>query len=446
MSDTSSLAFPRLRISIFMFLQFFMWGAWFATLGQVLGSNGLGQFGADSYGAAPLGAMIAPLFLGLIADRFFSSQKVLGVLFLIAGGALFFAWLAAEKEAGTTMVWMLRLHMFAFMPTLALGNTVAFSHLDAVAFPKARVWGTIGWVISGFVVGSLAWSSELKVMPLAGATAIILGIFSFFLPKTPPPAAGQEVKLSSLLMFDAWALFKKPAFAVFMLSSAALCIPLAYYFAQTSNYLSNLGFHQPSVTMALGQVSEIFFMLLIPFFFRRLGVKGMVLIAMGCWVLRYLLFSFGAPDQTIAMVFVGILLHGICYDFFFVTGFMYAEKSVPEKVRGQAQSLLVFMTQGLGMYFGYKVAYGKVANVSGYAPLNEAVLAAGDERKLSFWEQQAQMFRVGIPEGIDESLISTAMGQWKDYWFFPAILAGGVAIIFAVAFWDKAADESKKSK
>jgi len=250
-------------------------------------------------------------------------------------------------------------------------------------------------------------------------------------------------------MLDAWKLLARPAFLIFVLCSGLICIPLAYYFGSTANFLSNAGFEQAGSSMTLGQMSEIIFMLLIPLFFRKLGVKWMIMVGMLAWVARYLLFAFGAPDQVAWMLFIGIALHGICYDFFFVTGFMYTDHVAPKKVRSQAQSLLVFVTQGLGMYIGYGVAFGltifgkKVVDgrfdqVTGYQALDSAIQAAGGKQQaLSTMERMGKMFSVQMPDSVDPTLVSTAMEQWKTYWIFPAIMASVIAVIFFLTFWDR---------
>ncbi len=420
-----------------MFLQFFTWGAWFATLGQALGDNGFVDVIGSAYNAAPLGAIIAPLFLGIVADRFFPSQIVFGVLFLLGGVFLFLAAQAGAAGNGGLLVNYCIAHMLCYMPTLGLGNTITFANLERLQFPKVRVWGTIGWIVAGLTVGFLGWTSSLQIFQLAAASSVLLGLFAFFLPHTPPPAKGEPIQLRTLLMVDAWKLLAKPGFLVFILCSGLICIPLAYYYAYTSNFLANTGFEQAASTMTIGQMSEIVFMLLIPFFFRRLGVKWMILIGMGAWVLRYVLFAYGASDQTTWMIFGGIALHGICYDFFFVTGFMYADKVAPRAVSGQVQGLLVFVTQGLGMFFGYKVAAAKFAGVPGYGPLNEAIETARPAAELGFGEKMAKLFSVDLPDSIDPALLGTAMEQWKSFWIFPALLAAIIAVLFFVTFWDK---------
>ncbi|MDP4791684.1 MAG: MFS transporter [Verrucomicrobiales bacterium] len=430
-------------LSVMMFLQFFTWGAWFASIGQALGANGLGPSAGDAYASAPLGAIFAPLFLGIIADRFFPSQIVMGVLFLLGGAIMWLAGNAAAAGNAELLGALFLGHMLCYMPTLGLGNTIVFTHLDRLQFPKVRVWGTIGWIAAGLAVGFLGWTSSLKIFQLAAGAAILLGIFSFVLPHTPPPAKGEKLDIRAVFMLDAWKLLARPGFLVFILCSGLICIPLAYYFGVTAQYLTTAGYEEAASFMTIGQMSEIFFMLLIPFFFRRLGVKWMILVGMLAWVARYLLFAFGAPDQVAWMLFAGVALHGICYDFFFVTGFIYTDSIAPKKIRSQAQSMLVFITQGLGMFIGYGVVFGKwgiagqFSKVNKYEELNTVITSTRSTEELSFGEKLTKLFAVDMPDSVDPTLLSTTMEQWKAFWLFPALLAAIIAVIFFVAFWDK---------
>lgn len=427
------------RLSVMMFLQFFTWGAWFATLGLCLGENGLSGIIGNAYMSAPIAAMIAPLFLGLIADRFLPSQVVQGVLMLIGGACLLAAPSQATEASSGTFVWLCIAHMLCFMPTLGLANTIAFANIEnQEAFPRIRVWGTIGWIVAGLTVGLTGWSASFNIFTMAGISSIVWGLYSFTLPHTPPPAAGTPVNFRTLLMADAFALFKQPAFAVFMICSTLISIPLAYYYGYTSNLLGQIGFEAPAATMTLGQMSEIFFMLLIPFFFRRLGVKWMILIGMAAWVLRYVLFAYGATQQSVSMIVFAILLHGVCYDFFFVTGFIYADKAAPAAARGQTQSLLVFLTQGVGMYFGYRIAGDRFgAAVSNYKPLNDAIAEATPETPAaSFTESLGQMLSV-TPPSVDPALVNETFSQWQDFWLLPAGMAAVVLVLFAIGFHPK---------
>jgi nucleoside transporter len=421
-----------------MFLQFFVWGAWFATLYQVLGGHGMSSIIGDSYSTAPVAAIIAPLFLGLIADRFFSSERVMAVLLLLGGAMMLLVPGAIAAGNAKLVFWLFTGHMLCYMPTLGLGNTIAFTNLPRDVFPRVRVWGTIGWIVAGLVAGFMEWSASINLFWMAGITSVVLGAYSFTLPHTPPPSAGQPINLRAVLMLDAFKLLAKPSFAVFMICSLLICIPLAYYFANTSGFLYNMGFEQPASAMTIGQMSEIFFMLLVPFFFRKLGVKWMILVGMLAWVLRYVLFSLGAPEQVVWMLFAGLALHGICYDFFFVTGFMYTDKTAPKEIRGQAQSMLVFFTQGVGMFIGYKIADYQIRSVKGLSGELTAAIGSGRAAEtLTFSEQLANMFAVKMPASIDTELLTKTSELWKAYWLLPAGMAAAIAVIFFIAFRDR---------
>jgi len=446
-TSTSDASNHYVRLSIMMFLQFFIWGSWFVTLFLVLSSNNLGDIIPDSYSTAPIAAIIAPLFLGLVADRFFSSEKVMSALLVLGGVLLLFVPSAIANHNGSLVVWLFTGHMLCYMPTLALGNTIAFTSLPREVFPKVRVWGTVGWIAAGLVAGFLGWSSSSNLFWMAGGCSIILGFFCLVLPHTPPPAAGKPLDMRAIFMMDAFKMLAKPAFLIFIICSTLICIPLAYYYANASGFLVNMGFDQPASAMSIGQMSEIFFMLLIPFFFRKLGVKWMILIGMLAWVARYLLFAYGASNQVAWMLFAGIALHGICYDFFFVTGFMYTDKIAPKEVRGQAQSMLVFFTQGIGMFFGFSLAGAKLAPVSESAgALTKAIGTARPEESLSFMQQLGKMFSVNMPKGVDAELLTSTSALWKTYWTLPAIMAAVIAVFFFAAFWDRSADGDADSK
>ena len=455
MSDQNSSIIPRL--SIMMFLQFFAWGTWFATLGAALDFAGLSSAIAGAYASSPIAAILAPLFLGLIADRFFASERVMGVLMLVGGAILLLVPTVAAKgpESGPTVVWLILGHLLCYMPTLGLGNTIAFSHIPSQdQFPKIRVWGTIGWIAAGLLVGGMGWSSSFNIFYLGGISSIVLGVFSFMLPHTPPPLKGKPMDLRSLFMVDAFRLFADRNFFIFAICSTLICVPLAYYYGMTGSYLTQTGFGAAAATMTIGQMSEIFFMLLIPFFFRRLGLKIMIMVGMAAWVMRYALFSFSAqaPDPVTWMILLAVALHGVCYDFFFVTGFMYTDQKAPKAIRGQAQSLLVFLTQGIGMFFGYKIMGGDNflgiplkltvgeygGQVTQATEYTEALkLAAGEAEPVSFFGTFANMLSRSLPEGLDKELLGSTMEQWKNFWMFPAIMAGVILVVFAVTFWDR---------
>ncbi len=477
------------RLSIMMFLQFFTWGAWFATLGLAMSNNNLGMFIGGAYETAPIAAIFAPLFLGLIADRIFASERIFGTLMLIGGvimllipgfgtaatefanqsftrmqasgdyataDALSKAFgedQAANNSSGKTLVWLILAYMLCYMPTLGLGNTIAFTHIPSQdKFPLIRVWGTIGWIVAGLLIGGLKWDGQYTIFWLGGYSSLVLGLYCFTLPNTPPPLKGKPMDIRSIFMLDAFKLFANWNFFVFAICSMLISIPLAYYYGSTSQFLGQVGFKAAGATMTLGQMSEIIFMILIPFFFRKLGVKVMILIAMACWVARYVLFSFGAPEQVSWMILLAVALHGICYDFFFVTGFMYTDQKAPPEIRGQAQSLLVFLTQGVGMFFGYRImAAGKLFDVdlnftvgkygeqvTKAAEYNASLAAArGTEAPVSFFETFGKMFSRDLPASLDPNLTNETMQQWQNFWLLPAIMASAVFIVFLLLFWDK---------
>ncbi len=433
----------RILLSAMMFLQLFVWGAWFATLGTVLTDNGLAKQIGSAFGSAPIGAIIAPLFLGLVADRFFNSEKAMGVLHLLGGGIMFLAPGLVASGNGETLIWVLIGYMLCYMPTLGLANTIAFANIDDQnKFPSLRVWGTIGWIVAGLMVGGFGWSGSTNIFNLAAISALVLGVFCFFLPATPPPAKEKPVNLKALLMVDAFKMLTNIPFLVFIICSTLICIPFAYYFVQTSNFLTHIGFGAAASTMTLGQMLEIPFMLLIPIFYRRLGVKWLIVIAMSTLVARYALFSLGAPDQVIWMILLGVIVHGICYDFFFVTGFMYTANKAGREIRGQAQAMLVFFTQGIGFFIGYRVAG---ANAGAIVTNMESLSNAIPERQFTYWESLGKMFSADKLE-IPGTLFADTMMQWKDFWMAPCMLTAGIAVVFFLSFWDKKSHLQQTSK
>jgi nucleoside transporter len=394
------------RLSAMMFLEYFVWGSWYATAGLAMTKYGLSSIIGLTYSLIAVSAIVAPFFLGMVADRFFPSEKVLGVLHII-GGLLLFA-VPSQMESGHsgTFLLLIFLYMLCFMPTLALTNNVAFHHIEDSAkhFPVIRVFGTIGWIVAGIGIGQLGFSDNAIIFTIAAIASMLLGLYSFALPHTPAPAKGKPLSIRDLLCLDALKLFRRWNFSVFMICSLLICIPLAAYYSYTSPFLGSVGFKNVGTVMTIGQMLEIIFMLLIPFFFVRLGVKYMLLVGMMAWAVRYVLFAIGAPSGILALIFIGIGIHGVCYDFFMVTGSIYAEKQAGDKVKAQAQSLFVLCTQGIGMFFGSLIA----GNI-----FNSTVTAKGTE----------------------------ALQQWQTFWFIPAAIAAVIAVLFFVAF--KSKDERK---
>jgi len=355
------------RLSVMMFLQFFVWGAWAVSVGPFMSANNMAATTVGNvYSVGPIAAIISPFFLGMVADRFFATERVLGAMHVLGGLVMLSVPAVAKSESifvGTLLVYML-----FYMPTLGLTNTLAFHNMSnqEKQFPLIRVFGTIGWIVANLVVSSLLHADRSTMQfYVAGAASILLGFYSFTLPHTPPPAKGKRATAHDILGLDSLALMKNPSFAVFMVSSFLICIPLAAYYSFAGIFVGDMGVQDVAARMSLGQMSEIFFMLVMPLFFLRLGVKYMLLIGMLAWALRYGLFAVAAPNHVVWMVTLGILLHGICYDFFFVTGQIYVDKKASAAIRGQAQGFLVLVTQGLGMLIGAQVMGRIVAAYTG---------------------------------------------------------------------------------
>lgn len=384
------------RLSVMMFLQFFIWGAWYVSVGNYMAAHEMTEQIFWAYTVGPIAAIISPFFLGLIADRFFATERVLATMHFLGGVAMLCAPWAASISPGA-FIGVLLVHMLCYMPTLGLTNTLAFHNItnQEKQFPIIRVFGTIGWIAANWVV-SLGFKADASVTQfyITGVSAILLGVYSLSLPHTPPPAKGQKISVREIVGADALQLLKQPSFAVFIVSSFLLCIPLAAYYAYSPVYAGKVGFESVAFVMSFGQVSEIVFMLLMPLFFARLGVKWMLTLGMLAWVIRYGLFAGADANNVLPMVFIGILLHGICYDFFFVTGFIYTDKKCSKAIRGQAQGLLVLVTQGLGLGLGAQI--------------------------------------VGAMVGAYTS--PTGVINWQMVWLIPCIMAGVIMVLFALLF------------
>jgi len=405
------------RLGVMMFLQFFVWGAWYTTIGNYMAAHGMAPLTHWPYTVNPIAAIVAPFFLGLVADRYFATERVLGVLHLLGGAIM----LLVPQATGTSslFIFLLLLYNLCYMPTLGLANSLAFHNIknQERQFPLIRVFGTIGWIVAGLFIGFVLRRFTGDQLPdntslplyTAGLASVLLGFYSFSLPHTPPPAAGQRVSMRSIVGLDALQELGSRPFYVFIISSLLICIPLAAYYAYapvfarvsvydtgTVNLVTNL-LPNPSSLMTLGQMSEVIFMLLMPFFFVRLGVKWMLLVGMAAWVLRYVLFAIGAPAAVFWLIATGILLHGVCYDFYFVTGQIYVDKRSTPGIRGQAQGFLVLVTYGIGMLIGAQVA-GNVYNrfLGGAADLT--------------------------------------LGQWSTFWALPAGFAAAIMLLFAALF------------
>jgi nucleoside transporter len=405
--------YTKVRLSGMMFLEFFIWGAWYTAIAVYMTHEGMSDLTHWPFTVVPLAAIIAPFFVGLVADRYFSTEKVLGFLHFFGGIFMLLTPLFVDNPV--MFILMLFLFNLCYMPTINLANSCAFHHIEdqEKEFPIIRVFGTIGWIAAGLTVSfGLVYFVGEGIRPEATAWPLYLTSFASFafaaltftLPHTPPPAKGQTVSIRSIVGIDALKELGSKSFYIFIASSLLLCIPLAAYYNFTQIYLGDTGFQNIAATQTIGQVSEVIFMVLMPFFFVRLGVKWMLGVGMFAWFLRYALFAIGAPEPTVWMIFAGIALHGICYDFFFVTGQIYIDLKASDKIRGQAQGLIVLVTYGIGMLIGAQVA-GTVYN-----------LFLGDQAALT-------------------------LDQWYQFWWVPAIFSLIVFLLFIFTFKDKEAEK-----
>ena len=395
----------KFQLSLMMFLQFFIWGGWFVTLGTFLGNNlnATGGQIAMAFSTQSWGAIIAPVFIGLIADRFFNAEKILGFLHLLGGGLLYLMSITEDFSVFYPYVFV---YMLLYMPTLALVNSVSFNQMKDTTseFPLIRTFGTVGWIVSGLVISFVfGWDAQDSIADgalsntflMVAMASLMLGFFSFSLPKTPPYQQSQnKFSLKNALGWEAVKLLNDRNFLLFFIASILICIPLAFYYQQANPFLVSLKMDNPTAKMSLGQVSEVLFMLLLPLFFARFGLKKTILVGMMAWVIRYLLFAFGDAGEHTYMLIVGILLHGICYDFFFVSGQIYTDFKAGEKVKSAAQGLITLATYGVGMLIGFWIA-GKIS---------------------------------------DTFILNSGAPDWKMIWLIPSFFALMVFVLFSLIF------------
>jgi nucleoside transporter len=389
----------RLRLSVMMFFEYFIWGAWYVTLGTWLGQSL--HFSGEQIGLAAgttaLGAMIAPFLVGLMADELFANQRLLAALHGIGGVLL---WVASTQSTFVSMYSVLLVYSLCYMPTMALTNAVAFRQMKDPKqdFGSIRVLGTAGWIVAGLLIGYMAVESTAVPIRLAAVSSILMAVYCLTLPHTPPLRSAHGFKLSNIFPPEAFSLFKERNFAVFALASFLICIPLQFYYTFTNPFLNEIGVQNAAGKMTMGQMSELLFMVTLPWFFRRLGVKYTLVLGMLAWVVRYLCFGFGDSSSLVWLLYLGIILHGICYDFFFVTGQVYVDQKAPQALRAAAQGLIIFITYGIGMFIGSWIC-GRVVDL--YA-------------------------KSGGPGG--------ALHDWRSIWMVPAIGSALVLFIFLVGF------------
>jgi len=388
----------KLQLSLLFFLEFFIWGGWFVTMGTFLSQsfNASGSQLAMAYETQSIGAIIAPFIIGLIADRYFAAQKILGLLHLVGAGLLF---LAGASENFSSFYPYIFVYMLLYMPTLSLANAIAFHQMEnpSKEFAPIRVLGSLGWIIAGFSIGYFAWESSQVLeytFYMTSVASALLGVYSFFLPNTSPKIKPDEkVSLKSILGLDALVLFKDRSYLIFFIASVLVCIPLAFYYQHANQFLNEVGMQAAASKMIFGQISEVFFLLLLPVFLNRFGLKKVLVFGVLAWGLRYLLFAYGDAGQNVWMLLFGIILHGICYDFFFVSGQIYTDFKAGEQYKSAAQGLITLSTYGVGMLIGFRLAG---------------------------W--------------LTDQYVNDSGHYWKEIWIQPAIFSFVILILFLFSF------------
>lgn len=389
-----------------MFLQYFIWGAWYVTMGTYMRDHlsSTGDQIGSAYMSLAIATMISPFFIGMVADRFFAAQKLMGILHIFGGILLFLATRITDNDS---FYWVILLYSLMYTPTIALSNSVAFYQMSDAGkqFPWIRVFGTIGWIAAGISIDQLGIGSGNGTFTMASMASIFLGIYSFVLPNTPPQY-DKEASLSKSIGLEGLVLLKDKAYLVFFIVAILICIPLSFYYGFANTFLTEVGLENATSKMTIGQVSEAVFIVAIPFLFHTIGVKKMLVLGIGAWVLRYVCFAYGNTTDFIWMLYAGIILHGICYDFFFVTGYMYTEQKAGEKIKNAAQGLFTFATYGLGMVIGTKLS-----GITVDAYTTKTLDGAGN--------------------------ITNSIIHWDSVWFIPAGIGLVVLMGFMIFFQEK---------
>lgn len=387
-------------LAVMMFLEYFIWGAWYVTMGTYMGehlhSTGL-QIGA-AFSALAIATIFSPFIVGMIADRYFAAQKIMGVFHLVGAALLFYA---TKVTDNTAFYWIILVYSLLYMPTIALSNSVAFNQMTdpGKQFPWIRVFGTLGWIVAGLLIGFLGIEKTANTFVMAAGVSALLGLVSFFLPNTPPKGKAAGASASKVLGTDAFVLFKDKPYIIFFIAAILVCIPLSFYYGFANPFLNEVGMQNAAGKMILGQISEGLFIIAIPFMFNRIGVKNMLLLGMVAWILRYVCFAYGNTGANEWMLYAGIILHGVCYDFFFVTGYMYTEKKAGAQIKNAAQGLFTFATYGVGMFIGT-------------------------------WFS-------GVV--VDKYVVTPTTHNWTNIWYVPAGIAAAVLVYFLLFFREKKA-------
>lgn len=387
------------QLSALMFMQFFVWGAWTVTLGLVMQTVGIGALIGNAFSVGPIASIVGSFLLGMAATRYVSPRLLMVILHLVGGAILFFLPNLITPEGGTTFVWLLLGYMILYMPTVGLANTIALKSLAERddKFPFVRAFGTLGWIAAGLIIGWAGLSASPQIFRVAAVVSVALGLFSLTLPQVAADAPRDESLLRQVFCAEAFGLLKRRSFLIFILCATLISIPLAMYYAYASPYVGAAGITNVGGTLAIGQMSELVFMFSMPWLYRRFGVKPLLLVGMAAWAVRYALFAIGDGGSGLWAVYLGVALHGICYDFFFVAGAIYTGTiATPRGVNAQAQGMLTLFTYGVGMLLGSQIGAALYAQL----PANPTI------------------------------------ADWQAMWWYPAIAAAAIALLFQLTFKD----------
>ncbi|MHA6720632.1 MFS transporter [Sphingomonas sp. RS6] len=385
------------RLSALMFMQFFVWGAWNVTLGLVMQTVGVGDLIANAFSVGPIASIVGSFLLGMAAARFLSPKMLMVILHLIGGVILFVLPWLLTPEHGASFVWLLLGYMILYMPTVGLANTIALKSFGERVdrFPFVRAFGTLGWIAAGLIIGWAGLSASPKIFQVAAVVSIALGLYSFTLPNVEPDAPQGKSLVAEVFCTDAFGLLRQRSFLIFIVCATLISIPLAMYYAYASPYVGAAGIENVSGTLAIGQMSELVFMFSMPWLYRRFGVKPLLLVGMAAWALRYALFAIGDGGGSLWAIYLGVALHGVCYDFFFVAGAIYTGNiATPKGVNAQAQGMLTLFTYGVGMLLGSQIG---------------------------------GLLYAQLPE-------SPSVADWQGMWWYPAIAAALIALLFQLTF------------
>jgi nucleoside transporter len=388
----------RARLSLMFFINYVAWGAWYVTIVTYLTTT-LHLTGTQAglvFGTTAVASMISPFFVGLVADRFFSSERVLSALHAIGAVLLL---LVARTTSFAGVYALMLAYCLCYFPTIALTNSIAMQQMKNAGqdFPLVRVFGTFGWITIGVIIGHMAIETTSTPFLLSAGASIAQALYSLTLPHTPPSGRGKKITVREILGLDALVMFKRPAFTIFAIASVLACIPLTFYFTFANDYLNDLHVHNAAGKMALGQVSEVVMLALMPLILRKMTVRSILILGMFCWALRYALLAYGNATDAVWMFYIAILLHGICFDFFFITGQLYTDQEAPPNLRSAAQGVITFLTYGVGMFLG--------ATISG-----------------------------GAMDYFTHSAAGVVMRDWRGFWLSTAGCAAAVLLMIALFF------------